>query len=1193
MDRAKIEKIATSAVQNFFVNNSKQINPNIEDGDRGISFDGDVVLFNGEEFTKKGYLSKIPVQVKGTIVDTFSEESTKYYDFDRDTFKNFQLEDGVVIFLVEIIDLMPFRTKIFYKFLDTQELESILLYLNKNQNSNRVVELFEIGSDFDLDKTFKDIAIKRKTNPYIMAKMDSILSGENPENPITATFDKDINSKAKEIFSDFEYKNENSEYNKTLKKELDLVLSKAVVLDTKKLAILNKKLYDIEDIRILPKNNHDLAMLAIAKYEIMTFNFIKARATISKINIVEDSIKKQYQQLEVEANLDVNSIEEFKNILTISNALNEDEKEKLLIMYLIYHGESEDIATNFPERESYDYEWKFLYGKYLSQLGQHLEAAKKFQEVYDETLLLEIKFLELQALTVHSLNNKIANKEYVIPENLLIEGRKLQKSFGRYKNIEMPALNELVFEIEIMHNPEKEIENIERMISSNNSKFKIDWLIEWKIRIYLILDCPDRAIKYIDGLEGNQVTAQIIGLKILCLEKNSEFSQLYNYVLSILDYKMKIHHLPVSQLAIEGFLYASSNIEDLTADEFEENIQKIFDQFTPNFFNLIQLESSRKKLKSPKYGESFSDLELDFSKNYSTNKAKAIQSFIININDEDFGEKIYDIFIVNNQLMADEFYTLLLFNNARYEESLAVLSKYKNIELSSSLIAVKSEILLRNNQLRALMIMEKEIDTTDFDFLNRVLSAKIQLLDKEHVPIIVEKLLKSDDIYSKVNAAYAMVTFGLDLVKGMQMYMQSILELNFKNNEINRNYLGLNFFNSKKLKNNEVINSYDNVPLNWYKFRCGENIIEFIVLPKNWQVTRVDGVRIEHTDSDFQFEVRGIKIGDVLIFDSIKYECLEKEPLSIYILRRVSANESGDIKSDKPIKVITVDGGLEELISFMKQVDRTDNLAKIKSTSEKLHAPFFFEKFIGKDELVPFFDSLFEDENQSYYIGSEQEYSDQIAIQISVSSLIFLWNLNLLEILTEFKKIYIEKSQHNWLETLFDKEFEDTTAGKLGLYEGHLVFDEKNEEKKNRLKKMYKSIVISSRKLENNEVGIIEKKINYLVNYDDASIQAAIENDCLLLIEDEALQSCLLSEFKIETASVGTLISHYFLFLKNDIEGYLDVLLLVINKNSAWILSESNFNKVLILIMESDNPSILKKFSEWKQMYIKYFETES
>lgn len=96
IDTTRIERKAVIAVEQLFLDHSNTIEPHVATGDTEISFDGKAILFSNDEITKESYFSSIPVQVKGTEVEKFSDKTAKFYKFDKQTFKNFQLEDGAV-----------------------------------------------------------------------------------------------------------------------------------------------------------------------------------------------------------------------------------------------------------------------------------------------------------------------------------------------------------------------------------------------------------------------------------------------------------------------------------------------------------------------------------------------------------------------------------------------------------------------------------------------------------------------------------------------------------------------------------------------------------------------------------------------------------------------------------------------------------------------------------------------------------------------------------------------------------------------------------------------------------------------------------------------------------------------------------------------------------------------------------------
>ncbi|WP_289889734.1 hypothetical protein [Virgibacillus pantothenticus] len=209
MDNTRIEKKAASVINELFLDRARQIDPNVTTGDKGISFDGSAVIFSDDQITKSSYLSSIPVQVKGKVVDTLSDKIAKFYKFDRDTFKNFQYEDGVVVFLVEILKENFQETKVFFGFLDAKVLENILNDLNDSDNNTRFIELDELSPKLDLDEKFREIAIQRKVYGFKDAKVDAFLKNGFSVEKFSNSFEKSIVESASKNIEQYEYKNPN------------------------------------------------------------------------------------------------------------------------------------------------------------------------------------------------------------------------------------------------------------------------------------------------------------------------------------------------------------------------------------------------------------------------------------------------------------------------------------------------------------------------------------------------------------------------------------------------------------------------------------------------------------------------------------------------------------------------------------------------------------------------------------------------------------------------------------------------------------------------------------------------------------------------------------------------------------------------------------------------------------------------
>ena len=118
---------------------------------------------------------------------------------------------------------------------------------------------------------------------------------------------------------------------------------------------------------------------------------------------------------------------------------------------------------------------------------------------------------------------------------------------------------------------------------------------------------------------------------------------------------------------------------------------------------------------------------------------------------------------------------------------------------------------------------------------------------------------------------------------------------------------------------------------------------------------------------------------------------------------------------------------------------------------------------------------------------------------------------------------------------------------------------------------------------------MINQDVIRILSFDESSIQAAINESSVLLCEDEALQVILSNDFGITSASVGSLISHYYLNIENDIDSYLDILNSVLVRNSAWVIEERTFKKMYTQVLISENITLQEKFNTWFKNYVTYF----
>jgi len=97
LNNVKIEEMAVSTVNELFLNHSNNISSHIKTDDKGISFDGNLNVYKSDQFTKESYLNSIPIQVKGSLVNHFSGQTIKYYEFDKNEWTVYGEPDTTIV----------------------------------------------------------------------------------------------------------------------------------------------------------------------------------------------------------------------------------------------------------------------------------------------------------------------------------------------------------------------------------------------------------------------------------------------------------------------------------------------------------------------------------------------------------------------------------------------------------------------------------------------------------------------------------------------------------------------------------------------------------------------------------------------------------------------------------------------------------------------------------------------------------------------------------------------------------------------------------------------------------------------------------------------------------------------------------------------------------------------------------------
>ncbi|MGC2881693.1 DUF4365 domain-containing protein [Bacillus subtilis] len=132
----------------------------INAGDKEISFDGEIQLYNSAAHTKGTFEEIVKVQVKGTGVEEFSERKTTF-SLELEHYKNY-LNCGGVLFFVVQVRKRDEKTKIFFKQLLPLELHKIIK-LYENQKT-RIMELKALDGT-NLESVCKSYLSEQKRQP--------------------------------------------------------------------------------------------------------------------------------------------------------------------------------------------------------------------------------------------------------------------------------------------------------------------------------------------------------------------------------------------------------------------------------------------------------------------------------------------------------------------------------------------------------------------------------------------------------------------------------------------------------------------------------------------------------------------------------------------------------------------------------------------------------------------------------------------------------------------------------------------------------------------------------------------------------------------------------------------------------------------------------------------------------------------
>ncbi|KJD42350.1 hypothetical protein, partial [Paenibacillus terrae] len=211
----QIERLAVDAVKNEANRPFSGLVADIKEGDKGVSFDGDITVFIDNTETVEAFLGKVQVQVKGNQVSKMSGNIRKF-SLSLKHIKNYYKQSGVLLFVVElsIDNSANMNSKIFYKQLLPQELSNIIrLYGQKKKQGSKSIELRAL-EESDLRTVCVRFLNEQKQQPLNLIERDISKNVPYPEYELRSlTYNPDNQSTSNVYEHDFFLYGKDDTYN--------------------------------------------------------------------------------------------------------------------------------------------------------------------------------------------------------------------------------------------------------------------------------------------------------------------------------------------------------------------------------------------------------------------------------------------------------------------------------------------------------------------------------------------------------------------------------------------------------------------------------------------------------------------------------------------------------------------------------------------------------------------------------------------------------------------------------------------------------------------------------------------------------------------------------------------------------------------------------------------------------------------
>ena len=139
---ANLEIQGVSSLESFLAS-SDVLQPHLLKGEKTMTWDGNIFVYDNQ-VRKNSFIGNVPVQIKSTSVNKFSEQHCSH-KFIKSDIDNYFIDGGVLLFVIEVNNKNDFE--IFISSLMPSDLKVILKEMNKKARKSKMLRLEHLPKD--------------------------------------------------------------------------------------------------------------------------------------------------------------------------------------------------------------------------------------------------------------------------------------------------------------------------------------------------------------------------------------------------------------------------------------------------------------------------------------------------------------------------------------------------------------------------------------------------------------------------------------------------------------------------------------------------------------------------------------------------------------------------------------------------------------------------------------------------------------------------------------------------------------------------------------------------------------------------------------------------------------------------------------------------------------------------------------